>query len=104
MSQYCSMFSQLLQLFPRCEFQQMVKKTKSERHAQAHHFHRQSSLNEILQRNIKEGDKTAQDLLMVGGTSRHRPCLIGILNYGAVAYDESCPGPCLTGLLTNIHL
>lgn len=33
MSQYCSMFSQLLQLFPRLEFQQMVIQTKSERHA-----------------------------------------------------------------------
>lgn len=33
MNQYCSIFSQLLQLFPRLEFQQMVKETKSERHA-----------------------------------------------------------------------
>lgn len=33
MSQYCSIFSQLLQLFPRLEFQQMVQETKSERHA-----------------------------------------------------------------------
>jgi hypothetical protein len=33
MSQYCSVFSQLLQLFPRWEFQRMVKETKSERHA-----------------------------------------------------------------------
>jgi hypothetical protein len=33
MSQYCSVFSQLLQLFPRLEFQRMVKETKSERHA-----------------------------------------------------------------------
>jgi hypothetical protein len=33
MNQYCSMFSQLLQLFPRLEFQLMVKKTRSERHA-----------------------------------------------------------------------
>jgi hypothetical protein len=32
MNQYCSVFSQLLQLFPRLEFQQMVKETKSERH------------------------------------------------------------------------
>jgi hypothetical protein len=33
MNEYCSMFSQLLQLFPRVEFQKMVKQTKSERHA-----------------------------------------------------------------------
>ncbi len=33
MNQYCSIFSQLLQLFPRLEFQQMVQETKSERHA-----------------------------------------------------------------------
>ena len=33
MNQYCSVFSQLLQLFPRWEFQKMVKETKSERHA-----------------------------------------------------------------------
>ena len=33
MSKYCSIFSQLLQLFPRLEFQMMVKETKSERHA-----------------------------------------------------------------------
>ena len=33
MNKYCSMFSQLLQLFPRLEFQRLVKETKSERHA-----------------------------------------------------------------------
>lgn len=33
MNQYCSIFSQLLQLFPRLEFQQMLQETKSERHA-----------------------------------------------------------------------
>lgn len=33
MNQYCSMFSQVLQLFSRWEFQKMVKETKSERHA-----------------------------------------------------------------------
>jgi hypothetical protein len=33
MNQYCSVFSQLLQLFPRLEFAHMVKETKSERHA-----------------------------------------------------------------------
>jgi hypothetical protein len=33
MNQYCSVFSQLLQLFPRLEFQRMVQETKSERHA-----------------------------------------------------------------------
>lgn len=32
MNQYCSIFSQLLQLFPRLEFQRMVTETKSERH------------------------------------------------------------------------
>lgn len=33
MNQFCSIFSQLLQLFPRLEFQQVVKETKAERHA-----------------------------------------------------------------------
>ena len=33
MNQYCSVFSQLLQLFPRLEFEKMVQETKSERHA-----------------------------------------------------------------------
>ncbi len=33
MNQFCSIFSQLLQLFPRLEFQQMVIETKAERHA-----------------------------------------------------------------------
>jgi hypothetical protein len=33
MNQFCSMFSQLLQLFPKTEFYQAVKRTKAERHA-----------------------------------------------------------------------
>lgn len=33
MNRNCSMFSQILQLFPRVEFQRMVRDTKSERHA-----------------------------------------------------------------------
>ena len=33
MNNFCSIFSQLLQLFPRYEFQKLVKKTKAERHA-----------------------------------------------------------------------
>jgi Domain of unknown function (DUF4372)/Transposase DDE domain len=33
MNKFCSMFSQLLQLFPRNEFHQAVKKTRAERHA-----------------------------------------------------------------------
>ena len=33
MNRFCSMFSQLLQLFSRIEFQQAVKETKAERHA-----------------------------------------------------------------------
>ncbi len=33
MNIYCSIFSQLLELFPRLEFMQMVKETRSERHA-----------------------------------------------------------------------
>jgi len=33
MNRFCSMFSQLLQLFPRAEFHQAVKKTRAERHA-----------------------------------------------------------------------
>ena len=32
MNKYCSIFSQLLQLFPRLEFQQLVQQTRSERH------------------------------------------------------------------------
>jgi len=33
MNRFCSIFSQLLQLFSRAEFQQVVKETKAERHA-----------------------------------------------------------------------
>ena len=33
MNRFCSIFSQLLQLFPRWEFQQLVLETKAERHA-----------------------------------------------------------------------
>ena len=33
MNRFCSIFSQLLQLFSRIEFQQAVKATKAERHA-----------------------------------------------------------------------
>jgi hypothetical protein len=33
MNRFCSIFSQLLQLFSRAEFQQAVKETKAERHA-----------------------------------------------------------------------
>ena len=33
MSGFCSMFSQLLKLFPRTEFQALVKRTHAERHA-----------------------------------------------------------------------
>jgi len=33
MNKFCSIFSQLLQLFPRHEFQQLVKQTHAERHA-----------------------------------------------------------------------
>ena len=33
MSGFCSMFSQLLKLFPRTEFQGLVKRTHAERHA-----------------------------------------------------------------------
>jgi Domain of unknown function (DUF4372) len=32
-SAFCSMFSQLLKLFPRTEFQALVKRTHAERHA-----------------------------------------------------------------------
>jgi len=34
MNKFCSIFSQLLQLFSRVEFQQAVKETQAERHAQ----------------------------------------------------------------------
>ncbi len=33
MNKFCSIFSQILQLFPRFEFQQLVKETMAERHA-----------------------------------------------------------------------
>ena len=33
MNKFCSIFSQLLQLFPRYEFQKLVKQTHAERHA-----------------------------------------------------------------------
>ncbi len=33
MNKFCSIFSQLLQLFPRIEFQRLVKEAKAERHA-----------------------------------------------------------------------
>jgi len=33
MNKFCSIFSQLLQLFSRTEFEQAVRETKSERHA-----------------------------------------------------------------------
>ena len=33
MNKFCSIFSQLLQLFPRNEFHQAVKNTRAERHA-----------------------------------------------------------------------
>ncbi len=33
MNNFCSIFSQLLQLFPRVEFQHMVRETHAERHA-----------------------------------------------------------------------
>lgn len=33
MTRFCSIFSQLLQLFPRVEFQRAVMATKAERHA-----------------------------------------------------------------------
>ena len=33
MNRFCSMFSQILQLFPRSEFQLLVRETKAERHA-----------------------------------------------------------------------
>src|SRR3970282_2738899 len=32
-NRFCSMFSQLLKLFPRTEFQMLVKRTSAERHA-----------------------------------------------------------------------
>ncbi len=33
MNRFCSMFSQILQLFPRTDFQLLVKETRAERHA-----------------------------------------------------------------------
>ena len=60
MNRFCSMFSQLLQLFPRPEFQQIVKKTRAERHARGFscwgqfvsmlfcHLGRAHSLREII--------------------------------------------------------
>ena len=33
MNRFCSMFSQILQLFPRSDFELLVRETKTERHA-----------------------------------------------------------------------
>jgi hypothetical protein len=33
MNRFCSMFSQILELFPRSEFELVVRETKAERHA-----------------------------------------------------------------------
>src|SRR5512137_2267750 len=60
MNRFSSIFSQLLQLFPRVEFQRMVKKTRAERHARGFtcwgqfvsmlfcHLGRAHSLREII--------------------------------------------------------
>jgi Domain of unknown function (DUF4372) len=37
-SAFCSMFSQLLKLFPRTEFQALVKRTHAEHHARGLQF------------------------------------------------------------------
>ncbi|MGH6634635.1 MAG: DUF4372 domain-containing protein, partial [Gammaproteobacteria bacterium] len=33
MNRFCSMFSQILKLFPRSEFERLVRETQAERHA-----------------------------------------------------------------------
>jgi hypothetical protein len=66
-SAFCSMFSQLLKLFPRTEFQALVTRTHAERHARG-------SEGKALLRALKE---TATGLLqqtrwIVKGPSRRR--------------------------------
>ncbi len=46
MNKFCSIFSQVFQLFPRFEFQQLVKETRTEHHA--HGFSWQSQVGSNL--------------------------------------------------------
>ncbi len=45
MNKFCSIFSQILQLFPRFEFQQLVKETRAERHARGFSWQSQVGVN-----------------------------------------------------------
>lgn len=91
MNRFCSMFSQLLQLFPRHEFHQAVKKTKAERHARGFtcwgqfvamlfcHLGRAHSLREIIgglrscEGKLKHLGITAPNRSTLAYANEHRP-------------------------------
>jgi len=91
MNRFCSMFSQLLQLFPRPEFQQAVKKTRAERHARGFtcwgqfvsmlfcHLGRAHSLREITgglrscEGKLKHLGITAPNRSTLAYANEHRP-------------------------------
>ncbi len=91
MNRFCSMFSQLLQLFPRPEFQQAVKKTRAERHARGFtcwgqfvsmlfcHLGRAHSLREIIgglrscEGKLKHLGITAPKRSTLAYANEHRP-------------------------------
>ena len=91
MNRFCSMFSQLLQLFPRHEFQQAVKKTRAERHARGFtcwgqfvsmlfcHLGRAHSLREITgglqscEGKLKHLGITAPNRSTLAYANEHRP-------------------------------
>ncbi len=91
MNRFCSMFSQLLQLFPRPEFQQAVKKTRAERHARGFtcwgqfvamlfcHLGRAHSLREIIgglrscEGKLKHLGITAPNRSTLAYANEHRP-------------------------------
>jgi hypothetical protein len=91
MNRFCSMFSQLLQIFPRPEFQQAVKKTRAERHARGFtcwgqfvamlfcHLGRAHSLREIsgglrsCEGKLKHLGITAPNRSTLAYANEHRP-------------------------------
>jgi hypothetical protein len=91
MNRFCSMFSQLLQIFPRPEFHQAVKKTRAERHARGFtcwgqfvamlfcHLGRAHSLREIIgglrscEGKLKHLGITAPNRSTLAYANEHRP-------------------------------
>jgi Domain of unknown function (DUF4372) len=57
MNNLCSIFSQLLQLFPRVEFQHMVKDTRAERHAKGFTCWSQFVAMRFCQLQMEEGER-----------------------------------------------